>query len=58
MSEPVYDVPIWAHAALSALWSDAIKVDQGAMTIHQARQNWREGKYAGVPRELAGEVMG
>lgn len=52
------EVPPEAIKQVGLLWRDAIEVRAGRRTLDQTRNAWRQGKYRGVPRELASEIMG
>jgi len=57
VTDQIHDLPIEHHEALSALWLDALAVDDHTLTIEQARERFRAGAYRGVPRGLVGVIM-
>jgi hypothetical protein len=53
----IHDFDLAHHEALTRLWTDRKHVAAGTLTLDQVRANWRAGLYAGVPRELAADLM-
>lgn len=56
--DQIHDLPIEHHEALTALWLDALSIDNHTLTIEQARERFRAGAYRGVPKSLVGVIMG
>lgn len=56
--DQIHDLPIGHHGALTALWLDALSVDDHTLTIEQARERFKAGAYRGVPKQLVGVIMG
>jgi hypothetical protein len=51
------DVPPEAIKQVGLLWRDALEVHAGRLTLDETRNHWRLGKYRGVPKQLASELM-
>jgi len=51
------EVPPEAIKQVGLLWRDALEVRAGRLTLDQTRNHWRQGKYHGVPKQLAAELM-